>query len=69
MDFTYLFASLQGRINRAKWWAGEAILFLVFSVTSLIGNQTMVGRTISALSWIILYLPAYPLAAKRFQSR
>jgi len=69
MDFTYLFASLQGRINRAKWWAGEAILFLVFSVTSLIGNQTMVGRTISALSWIILYLPAYPLAAKRFQDR
>ena len=69
MDFTYLFTSLQGRINRAKWWAGEAILFLVFSVTSLIGNQTMVGRTISALSWIILYLPAYPLAAKRFQDR
>ena len=69
MDFTYLFTSLQGRINRAKWWAGEAIVFLVFSVTSLIGNQTMVGRTISALSWIILYLPAYPLAAKRFQDR
>ena len=69
MDFTYLFTSLQGRINRAKWWAGEAILFLVFSVTALIGNQTMVGRAISALIWIILYLPAYPLAAKRFQDR
>ena len=52
MDFTYLFAALQGRINRAKWWAGEAILFLVFSITSLIGNQTMVGRAISALIWI-----------------
>ena len=69
MDFTYLFTSLQGRINRAKWWAGEAILFLVFSATALIGNQTMVGRAISALIWIILYLPAYPLAAKRFQDR
>ena len=69
MDFTYLFTSLQGRINRAKWWAGEAILFLVFSVTALIGNQTMVGQAISALIWIILYLPAYPLAAKRFQDR
>jgi hypothetical protein len=25
MDFFYLFTSLQGRINRAKWWAGEGI--------------------------------------------
>ena len=69
MDFTYLFTSLQGRINRAKWWAGEAILFLAFSVIALLGNQTMVGQAISALIWIILYLPAYPLAAKRFQDR
>ena len=63
MDFTYLFTSLQGRINRAKWWAGEVILFLIFSITAWIG--TMIGEII----WIILYLPAYPLAAKRFQDR
>jgi len=69
MDFTYLFTSLQGRVNRAKWWAGEAVLFLVFSASALIGNQTTVGPAISALIWIILYLPAYPLAAKRFQDR
>lgn len=69
MDFTYLFTSLQGRINRAKWWAGEVILFLIFSITAWIGNQTIIGQTISALIWIILYLPAYPLAAKRFQDR
>jgi uncharacterized membrane protein YhaH (DUF805 family) len=65
MDFTYLFTSWQGRINRAKWWAGEVILFLIFSITAWIGNQTMIGEII----WIILYLPAYPLAAKRFQDR
>jgi hypothetical protein len=49
---------LQGRINRVKWWAGEGILFLIFFVTAWIGNQTIVGQTISALIWIILYLPA-----------
>ena len=69
MDFTYLFTSLQGRINRGKWWAGEVILFLLFSVTALIGNQMTMGQTISTLIWLVLYLPAYPLAAKRFQDR
>src|SRR5262249_11922923 len=69
MDFTYLFTSLQGRINRAKWWAGEAVLFLVFSALAVVGNQTPISPAISALIWIILYLPAYPLAAKRFQDR
>ena len=63
MDFTYLSTSLQGLIKRTKWWAGEVILFLIFSITAWIG--TMIGEII----WIILYLPAYPLAAKRFQDR
>src|ERR1700690_2055860 len=69
MDFTYLFTSLHGRIHRAKWWAGQVILFVIFSIVALIGNRTIFGETISALIWIILYLPAYPLAAKRFQDR
>src|SRR3974377_1791733 len=69
MDFTYLFTSLQGRVNRAKWWAGEAVLFLVFSSGGLVGKKTTLSPAISALIWIILYLPAYPLAAKRFQDR
>ena len=65
MDFTYLSTSLQGLIKRTKWWAGEVILFLIFSITAWIGNQTMIW----AIIWIILYLPAYLLAAKRFQDR
>ena len=60
MDFIYLFTSLQGHVNRAKWRAGEAVLFLVFSATAFIGNQTTIGPAISALIWIVLYLPAYP---------
>ena len=44
MDFTYLFTSLQGRVSRAKWWAGESVLFFVFSALALIGNQTPIGH-------------------------
>jgi uncharacterized membrane protein YhaH (DUF805 family) len=69
MDFTYLFTSLQGRIRRRKWWVGEVTLFVIFCIVALIGNQTIFRETISTLIWIILYLPAYPLAAKRFQDR
>jgi uncharacterized membrane protein YhaH (DUF805 family) len=69
MDFTHLFTSLKGRINRAKWWAGQGMLLLVFSAIAWIGDQTSFAQTISALGWILLYLPAYPLAAKRFQDR
>ncbi len=29
MDFNYLFTSLDGRINRAKWWAGVIIIAIV----------------------------------------
>jgi len=38
MDFTYLFTSLKGRIDRAKWWAGEFVLFVIFFAAALIGN-------------------------------
>jgi uncharacterized membrane protein YhaH (DUF805 family) len=70
MDFIYLFTSFDGRINRAKWWAGELILLVIFFAGALIGNQTTIGQTTAAsLIWLVLYLPKYPLAAKRFQDR
>jgi len=69
MRLAYLFTSLRGRINRAKWWAGQAVLLVVFSAIAWIGEQTPFSSTISALAWILLYVPAYPLAAKRFQDR
>ena len=69
MDFTYLFTSLQGRVNRAKWWVGQVVLFVVFAVCAFLANQTTIGPKLSAIIWIVLYLPAYPLAAKRFHDR
>jgi uncharacterized membrane protein YhaH (DUF805 family) len=70
MDFIHLFTSRKGRITRAKWWAGELILLVVFLIGALISNQTTLGEATSAsLIWTVLYLPKYPLAAKRFQDR
>ena len=63
MGFAYLFTSLRGRINRAKWWLGQAVLLIVFSAIAWIGEQTPFSSTISALAWVLLYVPAYPLAA------
>ena len=36
MDFKYLYTSFDGRINRAKYWAGLVILVIIcsFSVRS-----------------------------------
>jgi uncharacterized membrane protein YhaH (DUF805 family) len=69
MNFASLFPSLRGRINRAKWWAGQGVLLVVFSAIAWIGDQTPFSSTISALAWVLLYVPAYPLTAKRFQDR
>lgn len=73
MDFQYLFTSFEGRINRAKWWAGMVILAVInivinYIVLSLFGVG-LFGRLITfIISLAILYL-AYAVSAKRFQDR
>jgi uncharacterized membrane protein YhaH (DUF805 family) len=36
LDFKYLFTSFEGRINRAKYWAGTIILAIVSIVAGFI---------------------------------
>jgi uncharacterized membrane protein YhaH (DUF805 family) len=73
MDFVYLFTSLQGRINRAKWWTGNVILFAIGLIPGLIiifnGPATTTSNVINTLVYILLVYPGYALAAKRFQDR
>lgn len=73
MDFNYLFTSLDGRINRAKWWAGVIIIAVVAIVVGLIvglvfGNN-IAGRIIVFIVQLILLYPGYAVGAKRFQDR
>ena len=73
MDFKYLFTSFDGRINRAKWWAGIAIIIVInivlgFIVFSLFG-MSFVGRLLSFVIALALFYPFYAVSAKRFQDR
>jgi uncharacterized membrane protein YhaH (DUF805 family) len=73
MDFTYLFTSFDGRINRAKYWAGVVILAIVsivlgFIIGAVFGPSTL-GVILVTLVTIALFYPGYAVAAKRFQDR
>ena len=73
LDFQYLFTSFEGRINRAKWWAGIAILFVLnlvlgFILFALFGLSTFAILLSIIISLALLY-PTYAVCAKRFQDR
>ncbi len=73
MDFKYLYTSFDGRINRAKYWAGVVILAIVSIVLGLIigavfGASTL-GAILVTLVTLALFYPGYAVAAKRFQDR
>ena len=73
MDFKYLFTSFEGRVNRAKWWAGIVIIIVIsialgFIVFQLFG-LSFVSRLLNFLIFAALLYPAYAVSAKRFQDR
>ncbi|MGH6866582.1 MAG: DUF805 domain-containing protein [Methyloceanibacter sp.] len=73
MDLQYLFTSFDGRINRAKWWAGILILALVsivlgFPIGLIFGVGTF-GAILLVLVTLALFYPSYAVATKRFQDR
>jgi uncharacterized membrane protein YhaH (DUF805 family) len=73
LDFQYLFTSFDGRINRAKYWAGAVILLVVWLVFGLIVNSILGGTIFGAILLILalaaLFYAFYAVAAKRFQDR
>lgn len=54
MDWKYLFTSYQGRINRAKFWAGIGVLFVGAIIAMIIDN--VIGTTIQNLPYGIVYI-------------
>jgi uncharacterized membrane protein YhaH (DUF805 family) len=73
MDLQYIFASFDGRINRAKWWAGMVILAIVSAVFSFLIELIFGGGTFGTFLVILvtlaLFYPTYAVCAKRFQDR
>jgi len=73
MDLQYVFASFDGRINRAKWWAGIVIILVVsvvlgFVIDVIFGSGSF-GTLLAILVALGLFFPAYAVCAKRFQDR
>ncbi|MEE8633344.1 MAG: DUF805 domain-containing protein [Methyloceanibacter sp.] len=73
MDLQYIFGSFDGRINRAKWWAGMVILAIVsavfnFLIGLIFGGGTF-GTFLVILVTLALFYPTYAVCAKRFQDR
>lgn len=69
MDLQYVLMSFDGRINRAKWWAGAAILFVIWRVVDAIFGGSMLGSMLLVLATLALLYPAYAVCAKRFHDR
>jgi uncharacterized membrane protein YhaH (DUF805 family) len=53
MDWKYLLTSYDGRINRAKFWAGVGILFVGAIIATIIDN--VIGTTVSDLPYGYVY--------------
>ena len=65
MDWRYIFTSLDGRINRTKWWGAAAIVVPI----GLIFMTGFLGGFLATLAVFALFFPSYAACAKRFQDR
>ena len=75
MDWKYLFTSFNGRINRAKFWAGVGVLILASIVASILDailgfnlGQSGMG-VLGALVGLASIFFAIALYAKRWHDR
>jgi uncharacterized membrane protein YhaH (DUF805 family) len=84
MDWRWLFASFEGRINRGKYWAGIIILWILAIlanavVATIFGMQIELDRPIPVMgpvAWFVWLLAALAIAyaalavlAKRWHDR
>ncbi|MBC8021436.1 MAG: DUF805 domain-containing protein [Methyloceanibacter sp.] len=69
LDYRDLFTSLDGRINRAKFWIGAVGFLVIWIIVDGIFGYSIFGRILKLLLVIGLFYPAYAVTAKRFQDR
>ncbi len=69
LDFTSLFTSRDGRINRARFWVGAICILIVWMLIDSIFGSSVFSRIVKLLVALALFYPAYAVAAKRFQDR
>ncbi len=68
MDFSYLYTSLDGRINRKPYWLAALALFVV-SILVQLGVYAAAGMQIMMIVGLIFMWPSFALAVKRAHDR
>lgn len=67
IDWMHLFFQFDGRINRAKFWLGAVIIWIVGGIVGgIVGRD---NTAILGLLGLVLLWPAAAVAAKRWQDR
>ena len=74
MDWKYLLTSFEGRINRAKFWAGVGVMIAISIALNLIDSVLglQFGQGLGVLSTIFVLISIYlalALYAKRWHDR
>ncbi len=69
MDWKYLFTSFEGRINRAKFWAGVAVFFAIGILGAIIDGVLGANGIVSIIISLAMIYFACALYAKRWHDR
>ncbi len=69
MDWKYLLTSYEGRINRAKFWAGVGVFFAISIVGSIVDGIVGAEGVISIIVTLALLYFIFALYAKRWHDR
>jgi uncharacterized membrane protein YhaH (DUF805 family) len=67
IDWMDLFFQFDGRINRAKWWLGVVIIWVIQGIIS--GIVGFDNTTIVSLIGLVFLWPTLALGIKRFHDR
>lgn len=69
MDWKYLLTSYEGRINRAKFWAGVGVIFAISILGSIIDAVLGAEGIVSIIVTIALLYFIFAIYAKRWHDR
>lgn len=69
IDWMHLFFQFDGRINRAKWWIGVIVLWVVQGIVYAIFGFDETGLGIASLISLVLLWPSLAISIKRFHDR
>ena len=59
------YADFKGRARRSEYWWWRLLCFIIFTVTSFIGQILSVGHFVTFIAWVILFIPSMAVGTRR----